>query len=222
MEADGVEVNIDLEVLEVRVIQHEAEHESMQMEYKRTLEQYNLKCNESLKIAMGCLFNVIEHVRQADKKLIKWHDRSKTLKKVLRVVGIDRRTHIVIDRGTRDLQERVQIVESKFTESGCVFDNGLKATQRIESEVLEFSVYDVGGTWEDIFKTRTEYDRQFECLYAKFSQCRSLHEESLTKIKDLESQYMKKQTDCEKANTSAAGWGLVSASFRCSHGLTSP
>ena len=200
-----------LYTLQVRLATLEEEHENMQNEYKRLSTYHGNRCTASLQDSMKSLFEVIVSVRKADKNLVDWHYRSPGLKNALRIFGLDRRTHVVIEKKTRKLQDKVQRVEKKFDQAGHVFDGGLQEAKRMRSGFLKFSTGDVEKVSQEVLSTRDAYDQEFEQVDALVKQQSAAHENAQSKAEDLTKLLEETKRSHENAEWSRAAWSMASS-----------
>ena len=159
---------------------------------------------------MKSLFEVIVLVRKKDKKLVDWHYRSDGVKTAIRLVGLDRRTHVVIEKNTKKLQDKVQKVEKKFDKTGHVFDGGLQEAARLKSGFLEFSTGNVERVSQDVSSTRDAYDQEYERVDALVRQQNAQHEDAQTKEKELSQTLGEAKQSHDNAEWSMTAWSTVS------------
>ena len=198
-----------LYTLQLRLAILEEEHKSMQNEYKRLYTYHGNKCAASLQDSIRSLFAVIVSVRKADKNLVDWHYRSPGLKTALRIFGLDRRTHVVIEKKTQKLQDKVQRVERKFDQAGLVFDGGLQEARRMRSEFLEFSTGDVEKVSQEVLSTRDAYDQEYEQIDNLMKQQSTEHENAQSKAENLTKLLEETKRSHENAEWSRVAWGVV-------------
>lgn len=206
----GLSNDNDLQTLRIHMTRLGKQYESKQQECKRLHTYHGNKCAASLQDSMKRLFEVIVYVRKADKNLIDWHYRSDRLKTVLRTVGLDKRTHVVIEKKTQKLQAKVQRVEEKFDKTGLVFDGGLQEAKRMKSDFLEFSTGNVEKVSQEVMSALDAYIQECERLDTMAKQQRAEHENAQSKadnmIKSLE---VTKQSH-DNAEWSKSAWMTVS------------
>ena len=200
-----------IQTLQVRLATLEKEHEGMQNEYKRLYLYHGKQCAASLQDCMKSLFEVIVSVRKADKNLVDWHYRSSGLKSALRIFGLDRRTHVVIEKKTQKLQDKVQRVEKKFDQAGLVFDDGLREAKRLRSGFLDFSTGDVEKVSQEVSSTRDAYDQEYERVDAQVKQQSAEHENAQSKADNLVKLLDDTKRSHENAEWARATWGVVSS-----------
>lgn len=200
----------DLHNLHIHMTRLEKEYESKQQEYKRKHAYHGNKCAASLQGSMKTLFEVIVYVRKADRNLVDWHYRSPLLKNALRTIGLDRRTHTVIEKKTQKLQDRVQRVEEKFDKTGLVFDGGLQEAKRMKSGFLEFSTGNVEKVSQEVLSARDAYSQRYERLDTIAKQQSAEHENAQSKAEDLAKSLEVTKQSQDNAEWSKSAWTTVS------------
>ncbi|MCJ1248896.1 hypothetical protein MMC30_006117 [Trapelia coarctata] len=178
----------------------------MQQEYKRLYTYHGNKCAASLQGSIKSLFEVVVFVRKADKKLVDWHYRSDRLKTALRLVGLDRRTHAVIEEKTQKLQDKVQRVEKKFDQTGVVFDGGLQEAKRMRSGFLEFSTGNVEKVSEEVLSTRDAYGQEYERVDILAKQQGAEHKNAQSKAENLTKSLEETKQSHDNAEWSRTAW----------------
>ena len=205
--------NKDLPNLRSRLAALEKEHESKQQEYKLLHKLHGKKCVTSMRDSLKSLLEVIVFVRKADKDLIEWHYRSPSLKTALRMVGLDRSTHAVIEKKTHKLQDKVQHVERKIDKTSLVVDNGLKEAKRMKSGFLEFSTGNVEKASQEALSTRDTYEHMYDQVDTLMKQQNAEHENAQSKAKDMTASLEAKKQSHDDAEKARNGWALVSRNF---------
>jgi hypothetical protein len=147
----------------------EAELNIMQKVYQSLCTSHGHHCMLSLRVSMASLFEVISCVNKADKALIDWHYRSKHLKGVLRLVGMDRRTHVLIEKKTQKLKTKVSVVGQQCSEASDNFGAGVEATTRLRQEFVSFSMNSVGEVSKEAIQTRDVYDKGRKYVQSKIT-----------------------------------------------------
>lgn len=173
----------------------ETELKSMQTDYQEVYAYHEQQCALSLQVSMKSLFDVISYVNKADKALVDWHHRSKHVKGVLRLFGIDRRTHVLIEKKNQKLK-KVSVVGLQCNEASGVFGAGVDATSRLRQDFMTFSVDSVGEVSKKAMQTRDVYDEDRKQVQSKLVVQEMEHEgisaeatstqQSLTQIRNKE------------------------------------
>jgi hypothetical protein len=132
------------------------------------------------------LFEVIEYVSKADRSLVDWHHRNKSVKLALRAVGMDRRIQIILDKKTAELKQRICIVEEKFDETGRVFDEGVEAVSGLDRNLVRFSVSSVGETTRQAQAVCQQFDEDRDQTTEKISVQMHENDRLLEKSKEVE------------------------------------
>ena len=202
--------NSDLPSLRIHLAALEKEHETRQQEYKLVHKHHGKICVTSMRDSVKSLLEVIVFVRKADKNLIDWHHRSPNLKTALRIVGLDRSTHAVIEKKTHKLQDKVQHVERKMDKTSLVFDNGLKEAKRMKSGFLAFSTGDVEKASQKALSTRDAYEHVYDQVDTLVKQQNAEHENAQSIAEDMTEMLEAKKQSQGNAEQARAGWALVS------------
>lgn len=147
----------------------EIELNTMQTEYQKVSTYYGQQRMLSLGVSMTSLFEVISCVNKADKALVEWHYRSKHLKRALRLVGLDRRTHVLIEKKNQKLKKKVSAVEQRCSEASDNLGIGVEATSRLRQEFVTFSVNTVGKVSKEAIQTRDVYDKDRKHVQTKIT-----------------------------------------------------
>lgn len=207
----GLSNDTDLRTLRIHMTRLEKEYESKQQEYKRQHTLHGNRCAASLQGSMKSLFEVIVYVRKADKDLVDWHYRSDLLKSALRTIGLDRRTHAVIEKKTQKLHDKVQRAEDKFDKTGLVFDSGLQEAKRMKSGFLEFSTGNVEKVSQEVMSTRDAYTQEYERLDNIANQQSAEHYNAQSRAKDLTKSLEVMKQSHDNAEWSRSAWTTVSS-----------
>ena len=148
----------------------EIELNTLQTEYQKVSTHHGQQLMLSLGVSMTSLFEVISYVNKADKALVEWHYRSKHLKGALRLVGLDRRTHILIEKKNQKLKKKVSAVEQRCSEASGNLGSGVEATSRLRQEFVTFSVNTVGKVSQEAVQTRDVYDKDRKHVQTKIKE----------------------------------------------------
>ncbi|KAL6716621.1 hypothetical protein ACLMJK_006189 [Lecanora helva] len=194
-----------LQGIRVRLKLLEKEHESMQQEYRRLYNHHGERCAVALRASIESLFEVIIYVREADKDLVDWHCRSKGLKKVLRM---DRRTHVMIEKKTQKLHDEVQRVEQKFDQTSHVFDGRLQDAKRMRTGFLQFSTDNVEIASQQLVAMHDAYDEEYERVDAILNQQRSENQNIRSETKKLNKSLKENEQNSKDAQESMGSWSV--------------
>ena len=155
----------------------------MQKDYQVVYTYYGQQCNQSLCVSMTSLFKVIHCVNKADKALVDWHYRSKHLKGALRLIGMDRRTHVLVEKKNQKLKKKVSAVEHQCNEASGIFGNSVEATTRLQQEFVTFSVNSVGEVSKEVVQTRGVYDEDRKQVQSKITVQEIEHQDVSAEVK---------------------------------------
>lgn len=191
----------------------ETELNIMQKEYQSVYTYHGHQCMLSLRVSMTSLFEVISCVNKADKALVNWHYRSKNLKGALRLVGMDRRTHVLIEKKTQKLKTKVSVVEQKCSEASDNFGDGVEATTRLRQEFITFSVNSVGEVSKEAIQTRDVYDKGRKHVQSKITVQEIERQDVSAKVVSTQESLTQLQERSDQAGTMRDACTVVSAGF---------
>ena len=176
----------------------ETELNTMQNDYQMIYSFHGQQCVLSLRNSVKSFFEVIKYVNKADKALIDLHYRSIHLKGALRLVGMDRRTHVLIEKKTQKLKQKVSVVKDRYSEASGVFEDGVEATTRLRKEFVTFSAKSVGEVSKEAIQTRDTYDKDSKQVQSRITVQEVEHQdvnaevsstqESLTRLRERSGQ----------------------------------
>jgi hypothetical protein len=163
--------------LQTQLTQMQLQHQTMDALHT---QQYHLHIEDSMK----ALFEVIAYVRKADKTLVEWHHRSAKLKRALRLVGVDRRTSTVIAKKTTKLKARISVVESKFDGANDTVALGLRATEGLKEEFVEFSTKALDPMARQTIEVREVLDNNHGMIEDRIGEQRTLHWKAENRVRE--------------------------------------
>jgi hypothetical protein len=182
----------------------------MQMQHETIHALHTQQYLSSIRESMRSLFEVISHVRAADKTLVDWHHRSDKLKLALRFVGLDRRTASVVEKKTDKLKARVLVVENKFDSANHLVATGLRATENLKTEFAHFSDNSLDPIAKETIMARKHLDTSHETIEYQIGQQRA--EQSTTEGRMRETSQSLARTKLDRQNAEGARGVLAAVS----------
>lgn len=121
---------------------------------------YNENCTASLKNAISGLLTLAETVSKADKQIVFWYEKGKALKVVLRPLGINKKTSVIVERKTTKLKDQVASVESQFASTSLVCKEALTEVQTLNRRVNEYSKSGIGDVQDEVAQAVSTFDEK--------------------------------------------------------------
>lgn len=191
----------------------ETELNIMQKDYQIVFTYHGQQCIQSLRVSMTSLFEIISCVNKADKALVDWHYRSKHLKRALRLVGVDRRIHVLVEKKNQKLKTKVSVVEHQCNEASGIFADGVEATTRLGQEFVTFSMNSVGEVSKEVIQTRDVYDEDRKQVQSKIVVHEIVHQDVSAEVTSTQESLTQLRERSDQAETIRDAYTAVSGGF---------
>lgn len=187
----------------------EAKLEALQQEWQSLQSRCQEGCTSSLRDSMESLYEVVDHANKNDKKLIDWHHRSDKVKGVLRLVGVDHRTHILVEEKTEKIRQKVQEVERKWDQTNGVFSESVEAATYLKREYLEFSVDSLGEFSNEAIQAEKNYEGYREELESGIREYEAKQDDEDERAESVSKSIRQAEGSCHRAKTRRIAWNMV-------------
>ena len=172
-------------------------------------ENERQKAAPLLRTSMQSLCDTVDHVNKNDKMLIEWHYRSDKVKGVLRLIGVDRRTHILVEKKTAKLKKEVQRTERKCDKTRGVVGGFAQAAKHLKGEYLAFSTEAVGDLSKEVIQAKRDYDQRGKDLENRVRESEMEQYENEDRAASTSKSIRQLEERCDRAKTSQVAWSMV-------------
>jgi len=117
----------------------------IQYDYELLRTDHDQKCALSMNEALAGLLSLVDHVSRTDRALLYWVEKGKSVKTLLRCVGMDKRTDTIVEKKSAKMKKKVNKVEGQFRDAGKAVMDELRVVQDINTRMADYSISRVGG-----------------------------------------------------------------------------
>jgi hypothetical protein len=141
--------DVQLRSLKRKVAEAQDQLDQLTRESTELRNRYQKECPASLGYALTGLIILCGSVGKADKRVVFWYEEGRSLRIMLKPLGINKATSAIVERKTTELRTKAAVVKHQFESTGKVCKEALSEAQSLNQRVNEYSKSTIGNVQQN-------------------------------------------------------------------------